>query len=76
MRPSTRGWVERSAAYNVLLSVNASNKKHERTLQKLHKDTNHMVFDHQLRYDSELASFINSAEKTLQAKWDKVWECM
>ena len=35
-----------------------------------------MVFDHQLRYDSELASFINSTEKTLQAKGDEVWECM
>ena len=76
-------WVERSAAYNVLLSANASNKKCERTLQKLHKeaaqawkDTNHVVFDQQLRYDLELASFINSAEKMLHAKLDEVWECM
>ena len=67
----------------VLLSANASDKKCERILQKLHKEANqawkditHVVFDHQLRYDSQLASFINSVEKTLQAKWDKVWEHM
>ena len=78
-----RGHVERSMACNVLLSANASNKKCKRTLRKLCKeadqaweDTNHVVFDHQLRYDLQLASFINSAKKTLQAKWDEVWECM
>ena len=33
-----QGWVERSAAYNILLSANASDKKCKRTLQKLHKE--------------------------------------
>ena len=35
-----------------------------------------MVFQHQLRYNSQLASFITSAEGMLQAKQDKVWVCM
>ena len=71
-----QGQVERNATYNILLSANTSNKKHERTLQKLckeadqaWKDTNHMVFDHQLRY-------ITSVEKMLRAKRDEVWEHM
>ena len=53
-----RGHVERGVAYNVLMSANAPDKKHQRTLSKLHreadhawKDTNNVVYEHQLRYD-------------------------
>ena len=80
---SNRRHAERSMAYNILLSANTLDKKCERTLQKLHKeaeqawkDTNNMVFEHQLRYNSQLAGFITSTKGTLQAKWDEVWECM
>ena len=78
-----RGCVERGIAYNILMSTNAPNKKWEKTLQKLQreanqawKDTNDVVFKHQLRYDSQLVSFITSAERMLQAKQDEVWACM
>ena len=78
-----RGHMERGVAYNILMSANTPNKKHEKTLDKLHreadqawKDTNNVVFDHQLRYNSQLAGFITSTNGTLQAKQDEVWEHM
>ena len=37
------------------------------------KDTNNIIFSHQLRYDSQLATLISTAEVTLQAKWDEIW---
>ena len=59
------------------------NKKHEKTLQtfcreadQAWKDTNNVVFKHQLRYDSQLAGFITLAKGILQEKQDEVWECM
>ena len=60
-----RGHMERGVAYSVLMSANSPNKKHEKTLWKLcreadqaWKDTNNVVFKHQLRCNSHLASFI------------------
>ena len=66
-------------AYNILVCANAPDKKCEKTLWKLHreadqtwKDTKNVVFEHQPRYDLQLASFITSAEGKLQGKWDDV----
>ena len=59
-----RGCMERGTAYNILMSANTSDKKCEKTLQKL-----------QLRYDLQLAGFIISA-KGQGAKQDEAWECM
>ena len=75
------GSVGRGAAYSVLMNGGNSDKKHEETLQtlceeadKAWEDTNNVVFNHQLRYDTQLVSFIASAKKTLQEKIDEVWE--
>ena len=76
-----RGHMDRDVAYNVLMSANAPDKKCDKTLHKLHreadqdwKDTNNVVYKHQLKYDLQLAGFIMSAKGMLQAKQDKVWE--
>ena len=37
------------------------------------KDTNDVIFSHQLKYDAQLAAFITTAEGTLQAKQDEIW---
>ena len=49
--------------------------KHQETLQQLlakvdkaWKDTNDVVYSHQLQYDGELVAFISNAEATLQEK--------
>ena len=36
------------------------------------KDTNDVIFSHQLNYDAQLVAFITTAEGTLMAKWDKI----
>ena len=78
-----RWCMERGAAYNVLISANAPDKKCQRTLRKLckeanqaWKDTNNVVYKHQLRYDWQLAGFITPTEGVLQAKWDEILEHM
>ena len=40
------------------------------------KDANKVIFSHLLRYDSQLAAFISTAEGTLQAKCDEIWRCI
>ena len=72
-----------NVAYSILPDDQTSDKKCEETLQQLHtkadkawKDTNDLVFNHQLCYDGQLAAFISNAERSLQEKWDKVWECV
>ena len=37
------------------------------------RDTNDVIFSHQLKYDAQLAAFITTVEGTLQAKWDEIW---
>ena len=56
-----------NTAYSILPGNQASDKKCEETLQWLHmeanqawKDTNNVVYNHQLRYDSELMAFIST----------------
>ena len=50
-------------------------KKHEETMQQLHakankvwKDPNDLVFQHQLHYDGQLTDFISDTERILQEK--------
>ena len=40
---------------------------------KAWKDTNNVIFSHLLKYGSELANFLNSAEDTLKNKCDEIW---
>ena len=69
------GWMAQNMAYSILLDGQTWDKKHEETLQQLHaetdkawKDTNDLVFNHQLCYDGQLMAFISDAERTLQKK--------
>ena len=55
-------------------------KKHEETVQQLHaeadkvwKDANDLVFQHQLCYDEQLTAFISDTERTIQEKQNEVW---
>ena len=71
------GWMAQNVAYSILPEGQTWDEKHEETLQQLYaeagkawKDTNKLVFNHQLRYDKELLAFISN---TLQEKWDEVW---
>ena len=40
---------------------------------KVWKDANDVIFSHLLKYDSELANFLNSVEGTLKNKHDEIW---
>ena len=66
-----------NTAYSILLDDQTWDKKHEETLQQLctkadkaWKDTNDLVFNHQLCYDGQLMAFISNTERSLQEKWD------
>ena len=72
-----------NVAYSILPHGQALDKKHEGILQQLNmeadkawKDTNNVVFNHQLQYDVQLVAFISNAKRTVQEKWDEVWECI
>ena len=74
------GWMARNVAYSILPEGQAQDKKHEETLQQLcaeadkaWKDTNNLVFNHQLHYNGELLAFISNTKRTLQEKQDEVW---
>ena len=41
-------------------------------VDKAWKDTNDIVYSHQLRHDGELMAFISNAKATLQEKWSKI----
>ena len=77
------GQMAQNAAYSILPDDKTWDKKHEETLQqhcaeadKAWKDTNDLVFNHQLHYDGQLMAFISNTVRLLQEKWDKVWECI
>ena len=77
------GQMAQNVAHSILPEGWTLDKKHEETLQQLcakadkaWKDTNDLVFNHQLCYDGELLAFISNAERTLQEKWDEVWGCV
>ena len=40
------------------------------------KDTNDIIFSHQLKYDAHLAAFITTAKGMLQAKREEIWSCV
>ena len=74
------GQMAQNTVYSVLSVGQTWDKKHEETLQQLctkankaWKDTNDLVFQHQLHYDEQLTAFISDAERTLQEKQDEVW---
>ena len=72
----------RSTAYGVATATQQA-EQWELTLHRLHeeankawKDANDVIFSHLLKYDSELANFLNSAEDTLKNKRDEIWGCI
>ena len=71
-----------STAYGVATATQQAEQR-ESTLQglckeanKAWKDDNDIIFSHLLKYDSELANFLNSAEDTLRNKRDEIWRCV
>ena len=70
-------------AYSILLDDLTHDKKHEETLQQLcaeadqaWRDTNDLVFNHQLHYDRQLMAFMSNTERTIQEKRNEVWGCV
>ena len=77
------GWMAQNAAYSILPDDQTWDKKHQKTPQQLctkadkaWKDTNDLVFNYQLHYDCQLATFISNSKRFHQEKWDEVWECV
>ena len=68
------GCLDHSAAYAVA-TTNQQAEEWESTLCRLCKEANKMWKDlpHLLKYDSELANFLNSAEDALRNKHDEIW---
>ena len=71
-----------NAAYAVATTTQQA-KEWESTLHTLHdeankawKDANDVMFSHLLKYDSELADFLNFAEEALRNKHNKIWRCV
>ena len=76
------GCMAHNAAFSTI-TANQTDQKHQHSLcqfcteaDQAWKDTNDVIFSHQLRYDSQLAAFISTTEKTLQTKWDEIWRCV
>ena len=68
-----------STAYGVAVAIQQAEQQ-ELTLyglceeaNKAWKDTNDVIFSHLLKYDSELANFLNSAKDALKNKHDEIW---
>ena len=68
-----------SAAYGVATATQQA-EQWELTLPRLckeankaWKDANDVIFSHLLKYDSELANFLNCVEDTLKNKCDEIW---
>ena len=73
------GCLIHSTAYAVAATTQQA-KEQESTLCGLHneankawKNTNDIIFSHLLKYDSELADFLNSVEDALRNKHDEIW---
>ena len=71
-----------SAAYAVAATTQQA-EEWESTLHRLRdeankvwKDANDVIFSHLLKYDSELANFLNSAEDALRNKCNEIWRCI
>ena len=43
---------------------------------KAWKDANDIIFSHLLKYNSDLATFLTSAEDTLRNKHEEIWRCI
>ena len=73
------GCMAHNAAFSTI-AANQPDRDHKKFLRQFcteadqaWKDTNDVIFSHQLRYDSKLVASISTAEGTLQAKWDEIW---
>ena len=71
-----------STAYGVARATQQAEQR-ELTLHRLHeeankawKDANDVIFSHLLKYDSQLANFLNSAEDTFKNKCIEIWGCI
>ena len=71
-----------SAAYGVATAIQQANQW-ELTLRGLCKEANKawkgandVIFSHLLKYDSELANFLNSVEDAVKDKCDEIWGCV
>ena len=77
------GCTAQSEAYGLLPRDQDHKPKHKETPQqllteadKVWKDTNDVMYSHQLQYDRELTAFISNAEATLQEKQSEIWRCI
>ena len=77
------GHPERGVTYDVLMNKDWTGQNHEETLQKLYKeadkvwvDSNEVVYDHRLHYDTKLLGFIKRTNKNLQEKHADIWDCV
>ena len=68
------------SAANGVATATQQAKQWESTLRRLCKEANKVlkgandiIFSHLLKYDPELANFLNSAEDTLKNKCDEIW---
>ena len=73
------GHVAHSTTCGVATTIQKAEEQ-ESTLHGLHeeankawKDTSDIIFSHLLKYDSELATFLTSAEDTLRNKCEEIW---
>ena len=73
------GCVACSTTYGVATTIQ-KDEEWESTLHGLHKeankvwkDANDIIFSHLLKYNSELATFLTSAEDTLMNKREEIW---
>ena len=71
-----------SAAYAVAVTTQQA-EEWESTLcrfceeaNKVWKDTNDIIFSHLLKYNSELANFLNSTGDALRNKCNEIWRCI
>ena len=73
------GCLIHNTAYAVAATTQQA-KEWESTLRGLHneankvwKDVNDIIFSHLLKYDSQLANFLNSAQDALRNKCNEIW---
>ena len=71
-----------STAYAIATTTQQAEEQ-ESTLSRLHeeankawKGTNDVIFSHLLKYNCELANFLNPAEDALWKKCDEIWRCI
>ena len=73
------GCMAHSTAFGIATATQ-TDKECESSMHRLHtranqawKDANEVIFSHLLKYDTQLAASISTAEGNLQAKGDEIW---